>query len=85
MKSWRSRIATALAVGAAAITIPLTASPAQATPPPAGEGWGEPVGGETYNSWRSCMLDQTLSAPAGVKDVWCDGEGRGHYDVYYRY
>lgn len=38
MKSWRSRITVGLAVGAAAIAVPLTATSAVAVPHPAAAG-----------------------------------------------
>ncbi|MFD9815493.1 hypothetical protein [Streptomyces sp. NPDC059080] len=59
MKSLRTRIALGLAVGAAVVTVPLTASAAFAAGPPPGDGW-QPVGGESFNSWQACY-DQMQS------------------------
>ncbi len=53
MKTLRTRIALGLAVGAAVIAVPLTASSAFAADPPAGDGWQQ-VGAESYDSWQAC-------------------------------
>ncbi|MEU8585885.1 hypothetical protein AB0C59_02590 [Streptomyces sp. NPDC048664] len=59
MKSWRTRIALGLAVGAAAVTVPVTAATAFAAGPPPGDGW-QAVGGESFDSWQKCY-DQMQS------------------------
>ncbi|GAA2653032.1 hypothetical protein [Streptomyces lunalinharesii] len=71
MKSWRSRIGVALAVGAAAVTVPLTAATAVAAPPPGG-GW-VPIGAEKYPSKAVCEATELPLAQAnGYHEVWCD-------------
>ncbi|WP_210594184.1 hypothetical protein [Streptomyces sp. GESEQ-35] len=87
MKSWRSRVAAFLAVGAAAIAIPLTASPAHAGPPPGG-GW-EQQGATTYDSRSECALmewDGLLQNWGEYDKLYCDGNG-GHdqYQIYYHH
>jgi hypothetical protein len=84
MKSWPARIGVSLAVGAAAVAIPLTATTASATPPP-GKGWVT-AGAERFPSKKVCEEKELPHAKAnGYKEVWCDGEG-GYtsYTVYYR-
>ncbi|MGW1839947.1 hypothetical protein [Streptomyces sp. BBFR2] len=71
MKSWRSRIGIGLAVGAAAVSIPLSAATAFAAPPP-GDGW-VPVGAEKYPSKAECEAQELPNAQAnGYHEVWCD-------------
>ncbi|TSB18641.1 hypothetical protein OG422_18230 [Streptomyces sp. NBC_01525] len=71
MKSWRSRIGIGLAVGAAAVSIPLSAASAFAAPPP-GDGW-VPVGAERYPSKAQCEATELQYAQAnGYHEVWCD-------------
>ncbi|GAO08836.1 hypothetical protein NCG97_25520 [Streptomyces lydicamycinicus] len=71
MKSWRTRIGVGLAVGAAAVAIPLTATTAFAAPPP-GDGW-VPVGAEKYPSKAECEAKELPMAQAnGYHEVWCD-------------
>ncbi|MEU3189472.1 hypothetical protein ABZ686_02255 [Streptomyces sp. NPDC006992] len=62
MKSWRSRIALGLAAGAAAVTVPLTATAAFAAGPPPGDGW-QPVGGESFDSWQACYDQMQADLP----------------------
>ncbi|MFI7242002.1 hypothetical protein [Streptomyces qinglanensis] len=62
MKSWRSRIALGLAAGAAAVTVPLTATAAFAAGPPPGDGW-QPVGGESFGSWQVCYDQMQADLP----------------------
>ncbi|MFE0100665.1 hypothetical protein [Streptomyces sp. NPDC059009] len=59
MKSWRTRVGVGLAVGVAAVAIPLTSTTAFAAGPPPGDGW-QPVGGESFDSWQACY-DQMQS------------------------
>ncbi|WP_262705947.1 MULTISPECIES: hypothetical protein [Streptomyces] len=83
MKSWRSRVSAALAVGAAAIAIPLTAaSPAQAAPP-SGPGWVT-VGAVTYDNLAECLFVEAEAMDKNKYDnVYCDGDGgRDQYVVY---
>ncbi|MEV6134274.1 hypothetical protein AB0M05_47035 [Streptomyces violaceusniger] len=83
MKSWRSRVAAVFAVGAAAIAIPLTASPAHAGPPPGG-GWVQ-VGATTYDSRSECVREERSGVDWRKYDkLYCDGNG-GHdqYQIYY--
>ncbi|OPF84274.1 hypothetical protein VT50_0202035 [Streptomyces antioxidans] len=84
MKSWRSRIAAGLVVGAAAIAIPLTATSAVASPPP-GSGW-HVAGGMTYDSKGQCEAEELSNAQHnGYDEVWCDGPGgRAEYTVWVR-
>ncbi|WP_328385421.1 hypothetical protein OHS81_15915 [Streptomyces sp. NBC_00400] len=58
MKSWRTRIALGFAVGAAAVTMPLTATAAFADTKP-NDGWVQ-VGGEQFDSFQKCV-DQVKS------------------------
>ncbi|MEW9518788.1 hypothetical protein OHU45_24190 [Streptomyces tubercidicus] len=69
--SWNTRLRVGLAVGAAAIAIPLTAATASAAPPP-GDGW-IPVGAEKYPSKAECEAKELPNAQAnGYHEVWCD-------------
>ncbi|WP_406476136.1 hypothetical protein [Streptomyces platensis] len=71
MKSLRTRIGVGLAVGAAAVAIPLTSTTAFAAPPP-GDGW-VPVGAEKYPSKAECEAKELPNAQAnGYHEVWCD-------------
>ncbi|MEU8960021.1 hypothetical protein AB0C93_37675 [Streptomyces sp. NPDC048518] len=84
MKSWRTRtrIGVGLAVGAAAITIPLTSATAYAAGPP-GAGW-VPVGAEAYPSKAACEASELPNAKAnGYNEVWCDDSQR-IMPIYYR-
>ncbi|GAA2064817.1 hypothetical protein GCM10009801_09730 [Streptomyces albiaxialis] len=80
MKSWRTRAAAALAVGAAALAIPLTATPAHADPP--GSGWVI-AGGMPYDSKSECELEEwdgLIQNWDKYDKLYCEGNG-GH-DVY---
>ncbi|MFD6432435.1 hypothetical protein [Streptomyces venezuelae] len=82
MKSWRTRIGVSLAVGAAAIAIPLTSTTAFAADPP-GAGW-VPIGAEAYPSKAACEASELPSAhDAGYNEVWCD-DSKHIMPIYYR-
>ncbi|MFG3254033.1 hypothetical protein [Streptomyces sp. NPDC048172] len=85
MKSWRSRVAAALTVGAAAIAIPLTASPAHAGPPPGG-GWVV-AGGMTYDSRSQCALEEWDGLVQNwdkYDKLYCEGNGdHDQYTIWY--
>ncbi|WP_326689635.1 MULTISPECIES: hypothetical protein [unclassified Streptomyces] len=83
MKSWRSRIGVGLAIGAAAVAIPLTtATPASADPPP-GAAW-QPVGAENYSSKAECEATELPYAKqSGFNEVWCDDD-KSPMSIYYR-
>ncbi|MER0479727.1 hypothetical protein ABR737_15495 [Streptomyces sp. Edi2] len=65
MKSWRTRIALGLAVGAAAVTMPLTATAAFADTQP-NDGWVQ-VGGESYGSFQQCVDQAQRDLPLNPK------------------
>ncbi|MGW7575778.1 hypothetical protein [Streptomyces sp. NPDC054765] len=82
MKSWRSRIGVGLAVGAAAVAIPLSATAAFAAPPPGG-GWTE-AGAERYPSKAACEASELPNAQAnGYHEVWCD-DSKAIMPIFYR-
>ncbi|MFJ2172643.1 hypothetical protein ACIQVO_09180 [Streptomyces sp. NPDC101062] len=82
MKSLRSRIGVGLAVGAAAIAIPLTATTAFAADPP-GAGW-VPIGAEAYPSKAACEASELpMAREVGYNEVWCDDSQR-IMPIYYR-
>lgn len=72
MKSWRTRLALGLAVGAAVVTVPLTATAAFAAGPPPGDGW-QPVGGESFDSWQKCydQMQSDLSQNPKYHEATC--------------
>ncbi|MFE0019809.1 hypothetical protein [Amycolatopsis sp. NPDC059021] len=82
MKSWRSRISVGLAIGAAVIAVPLTATTAFAAPPP-GDGW-VPAGAFPYNSKAECEAYEIGGARQnGYHEVWCD-DSKHIMPYYYR-
>ncbi|MFF8783519.1 hypothetical protein [Streptomyces sp. NPDC015125] len=82
MKSWRTRIGAGLAVGAAVVAIPLTATAASAAPPP-GSGWTE-AGAERYPSKGECEASELPNAQAnGYHEVWCD-DSKAIMPIFYR-
>ncbi|GAA2639565.1 hypothetical protein [Streptomyces axinellae] len=83
MKSWRTRIGVGLAVGAAAVAIPLTTATSAFASPPPGAGW-QPVGAEGYSSKAECEASELPNAKAnGFNEVWCDDDS-SPMAIYYR-
>ncbi len=72
MKSWRSRIAAAVVVGTAAVTIPLTAGPASAATDPDGF---HLVGG--FTNHHTCQVEGKALLDEGLyrefQCRWNDG------------
>ncbi|MEV5809703.1 hypothetical protein [Streptomyces parvulus] len=86
MKPWSYRAATGIAAGIAAITVPLTATSASATPPP-GSGW-HVSGGLKYHSKAWCEIIEKralLDMNSPYQEVWCDGPGGyAEYKIWVR-
>lgn len=68
MKSWRSRVVAAVAVGIAVVTIPLTAGPASAADT-------NPWGYIAISGWRdklACVDDGQYALAHGYVNYYCD-------------
>ncbi|CAM5298991.1 hypothetical protein [Streptomyces fumanus] len=67
MKSWRSRVAVAVAAGAALVAVPLTAEPASAATNP----WGYVEVGGTRDK-LACVRDGQELLAQGWVNYYCD-------------
>lgn len=82
MKSWRSRVATAVAVGVAAVAIPLSAGSASAAETgrqgyQASSGWVDQWGYEKISGWRDklmCQEDGEYALAHGYVNYYCAWE-----------
>lgn len=85
MTPLRTRIALGLAVGAAVIAVPLTASAAFAATPPPGKGWHQ-VGEERWTSWRAChhQMQQDLKLSPKYHQATCVKEHGRFYSEWMR-
>ncbi|GAA2346275.1 hypothetical protein [Streptomyces violaceusniger] len=79
MQSWRSRIAAGFAIGAAVVTIPLTAGTASADDPVPPL---RPVAGG-YDSYGECMADGAAWVPK-FDDFQCAKQPSGKYMLFAR-
>ncbi|MEN2423305.1 hypothetical protein AABB02_34990 [Streptomyces rimosus] len=79
MKSWRTRFTVGLAVGAAALTIPLTATTASA-------GDWKVAGGGRYSSEQACESEarQDYVDSGQYSEVDCVNKGGSFYEIRVR-